>query len=63
MRVKSMAAALIGTATVPARREGSASPRRDETKFKKRFRPQFPDHSYDTLQLALGRITDAAWDA
>jgi multimeric flavodoxin WrbA len=48
---------------VPEPRKGMPSPRVSEQEFKKRFRSQFPDPAFDTLQSELDRITQAAWDA
>lgn len=49
--------------TAPAPRKGMPSPRLEESEFKSRFRAQFIDPNFDTLQHALDEITQAAWDA
>ncbi|SEP81062.1 Multimeric flavodoxin WrbA [Devosia sp. YR412] len=49
--------------TAPAPRKGMPSPRLCETEFKSRFRAQFIDPNFDSLQQALDDITQAAWDA
>ena len=47
----------------PQPRTGMPSPRLDEGEFKRRFRSQFLDRSFDSLQVELDRVTQAAWDA
>lgn len=39
------------------------SPRLGEAEFKRRFRSQFQDPAFETLNSELSRITEAAWDA
>ena len=63
MRVRDIADYVKGVAATPEPRTGSASPRLGEEEFKRRFRSQFQDGAYATLQSELDRISDAAWDA
>lgn len=63
MRIKDVVDSARAALTAPAPRTGSASPRLDETEFKRRFRGQFQDEAYRPLDAELARITDAAWDA
>lgn len=63
MRVRDVADYIRGAVATPEPRKGSDSPRLDETEFKRRFRSQFQDDGYTTLQVELDRIADAAWDA
>jgi multimeric flavodoxin WrbA len=44
-------------------RTGMPSPRLDEAEFKRRFRLQFRDHSFDALAPEMEKVTAAAWDA
>lgn len=47
---------------VPEPRKGMPSPRLDEDEFKRRFRAQFQDPAFDSLQAELAKIVSAAWD-
>ena len=47
----------------PAPRKGMPSPRLDETEFKRRYREQFSDPAFKTLEAELERITKTAWQA
>jgi multimeric flavodoxin WrbA len=47
----------------PKPREGMPSPRLDEAEFKRRFRRQYIDPAFDSLQPELERMAAAAWDA
>ena len=48
---------------VPDVRKGMPSPRLDEADFKRRFRAQYADPNFESLQAELEKITEAAWDA
>lgn len=39
------------------------SPRLDESEFKRRFKTQFQDPSFDKLAVELEKVTEAAWQA
>jgi multimeric flavodoxin WrbA len=44
-------------------RKGMPSPRLSEADFKRRYRNQFADPGFDSLEQELDRVTAAAWDA
>ncbi len=46
----------------PEPRKGMPSPQLDEDEFRRRFRTQFQDPAFDTLQAELTKIVSAAWD-
>jgi len=47
---------------MPRVRTGMPDPKLDESTFKRRFREQFADPAFDSLQDELDRIAGAAWD-
>ncbi len=47
----------------PDPRRGMPSPRLSEHEFKRRFRSQFRDRNFASLEPELEKITQAAWDA
>jgi hypothetical protein len=47
----------------PEPHRGMPSPRLDEGEFKRRFRDQFHDSSFDALAFELDRIAHGAWEA
>jgi multimeric flavodoxin WrbA len=47
----------------PEPRKGMPSPQLDETEFKRRFRAQFQDQEFDSIQHHLDRVAHAAWIA
>jgi thiamine monophosphate kinase len=49
----------LNSGKVPEPRKGMPSPRLDEGEFKRRFRDQFPDSSFDGLASELDRIAHA----
>lgn len=63
MRVRDVTDYMKGVAATPEPRRGSDSPRLDEAEFKRRFRSQYQDDGYASLETELDRITHAAWDA
>ena len=63
MRLRDVADYVRGVAAAPEPRKGSESPRLDEAEFKRRFRSQFQDGAFGSLQNELDRVADAAWDA
>jgi multimeric flavodoxin WrbA len=46
---------------MPQVRTGMPDPKLDESTFKQRFREQFTDPAFDSLQIELNRLADAAW--
>ncbi|HTU11813.1 MAG TPA: flavodoxin family protein [Allosphingosinicella sp.] len=46
----------------PAPRKGMPEVKLDEAEYKRRFRAQYTDPAFDSLQTELERIADAAWD-
>ena len=63
MRVKELGEKLRGYVAPPNPRHGTPSPRLDEAEFKRRFRSQFQDGSFDAIEAELARVAEAAWDA
>jgi hypothetical protein len=53
----------LKSGTAPEPRNGMPSPRLDEGEFKRRFRDQFHDPSFDALASELDRIAHGAWEA
>ena len=49
-------------ARAPAPRKGMPSIQLDEAEYKRRFREQFADSAFDSLEAEIGRIAAIAWD-
>src|SRR5262245_19128780 len=47
---------------MPRVRTGMPDPKLDESTFKRRYREQFTDPAFDSLQDEIDRLADAAWD-
>jgi multimeric flavodoxin WrbA len=50
-----------GTSAEP--RKGMPSPRLEESEFKRRFKAQYADQSFEALALELEKVAQAAWEA
>jgi hypothetical protein len=63
MRVRDITDYIKGVAPTPEPRRRSDSPRLNDAELKRRFRSQFQDEGYASLQTELDSIAHAAWDA